>query len=88
MELLLQFTAGAITLGFLVAGLFFVRFWRTTQDRLFLAFAVAFVLLGGGQGLLTFMNVQDEERSWLFLFRLAAFLCILVAIWRKNHASR
>jgi hypothetical protein len=30
----------------------------------------------------------DEDRSWLFLVRLAAFLCILLAIWRKNRASR
>jgi len=88
MEDLLKFTAGAITMGFLVAALFFLRFWRTTRDGLFLAFAFAFFLLGAGQALLTFTDMGDEDRSWLFLVRLAAFLCILLAIWRKNHTHR
>jgi hypothetical protein len=26
-----------------------------------------------------------EERSWLFLLRLAAFSLILVSIWKKNR---
>jgi hypothetical protein len=26
-----------------------------------------------------------EERSWLYLLRLAAFALILVSIWRKNR---
>lgn len=88
MESLLQFTAGAITMGFLVAGLFFLRFWRATREGLFLSFALAFFLLGCGQAMLTFTHEGDENRSWLFVVRLAAFLCILLAIWRKNRASR
>jgi hypothetical protein len=42
---LVSFLSGAVTLGFLVAAAFFLRFWRRTHDRLFLAFAVAFMLL-------------------------------------------
>ena len=44
-----DFLAGAVTLGFLACGLFFLRFWRRTHDGLFLAFAMAFALLGVGQ---------------------------------------
>jgi len=88
METLIHFTAGAITLGFLIAGLFFLRFWRSTREGLFLAFAVAFSMLGVGQAMLIFMNVRDEERSLLYLVRLGAFMCILVAIWRKNRSVR
>jgi len=88
MESLLKFTAGAITTGFLVAALFFLRFWRTTREGLFLSFAFAFFLLGAGQAMLTFTDMGDEDRSWLFVVRLAAFSCILLAIWRKNRASR
>ena len=88
MERLLDFAAGAITLGFLVAGMFFLRFWRTTRDSLFAAFAGAFVLLGVGQAMLTFLNVQEEEKSWLYIVRLVAFLCILSAIVRKNRSTR
>ena len=82
----LDFLAGAVSFGFLAAGLFFLRFWRRTRDGLFLAFALAFSLLGVGQALLTFSSVLVEERSWLFLIRLAAFSLILVAIVRKNRA--
>jgi hypothetical protein len=78
------FLSGAITCGFLVAALFFARFWRRTQDGLFLAFAAAFALLGFGQALLTLSGIPVEERSPLYLVRLAAFLLIIVAIIRKN----
>lgn len=78
------FLSGAITLGFFVAGLFFARFWRRTGDGLFAAFAAAFALLGLNQGLLTLSGIPVEERSPLYLIRLAAFLIIIIAIVRKN----
>ena len=86
--MLLAFTAGATTLGFLVAALFFLRFWRTTGEGLFLSFSFAFFLLGAGQAVLTFTGSGEEDRGWPFLFRLAAFLSILFAIWRKNRGGR
>ena len=84
---LLDFLSGAVTFGFLLAALFFLRFWKRTRDGLFLAFATAFLLLGLGQGLLALANIPVEERSWLYLFRLAAFGLILVAIVRKNKKA-
>ena len=81
-----DFLSGAITLGFLVAGLFFLRFWRKTHDGLFLAFAVAFALLGFGQAVQALANIPQEERSYIYLIRLVAFLIILGAIFRKNRS--
>jgi hypothetical protein len=83
--MLADFLSGAITMGFVVAGLFFLRFWKRTRDTLFIAFALAFWLLGLNQALLTFTDIPVEERSWLFLLRLAAFSLILISIWRKNR---
>jgi len=82
--MLLPFLSGAVVMGFLIAGLFFLRFWKKTRDDLFLAFTLAFWLLGLTQALLTFSQIPAEERSWLYLLRLAAFILILAAIWRKN----
>jgi len=82
--MLIPFLSGAVSAGFLIAGLFFLRFWRRSRDGLFAAFAIAFWLLGLNQALLTFSSVPAEERTWLFLLRLAAFVLILAAIWRKN----
>jgi hypothetical protein len=87
MQTLLDFLSGAITSGFLVAGLYFLRSWKRTGEGLFLAFAGAFWLLGLAQALLTFSDIPLEERSWLFLVRLAAFALILVSIWLKNRRS-
>jgi Family of unknown function (DUF5985) len=84
---LYAFLSGAITLGFLLAGLFFLRFWRRTRDGLFLAFALAFWLLGVNQALLAFSRIPVEERSWLYLLRLAAFALILIAIAFKNRSA-
>ena len=81
-----DFLSGSITLGFLIAGLFFLRFWRRTHDSLFLAFAAAFTLLGLGQAIQALASIPQEERSYIFLIRLAAFTIILAAIVRKNRS--
>lgn len=85
---LLPFLSGAATMGFAVAAIFFLRFWRDTREGLFLSFALAFLLLGLVQALLALGNVPVEERSWIYLIRLVAFLIILAAIVRKNLSSR
>jgi hypothetical protein len=81
---LASFLSGGITFGFGVASLFFAAFWRRTRDGLFLAFAVAFLLLGLNQALLVLSGIPVEERSPLYLIRLTAFLIIIIAILRKN----
>ena len=85
---LYAFLSGAITIGFVLAGLFFLRFWKRTKDLLFIAFALAFWLLGLNQALLAFSRVPVEERTWLYLLRLAAFALILLAIGYKNRSAR
>jgi hypothetical protein len=85
--MLIPFLAGATVLGFVLAGLFFLRFWTKTRDELFLVFTLAFWLLGLSQALLSFSDVPVEERTHLYLLRLAAFALILVAVWRKNRRA-
>ena len=79
------FLAGAIVMGFAVAAQLFLKFWRKTRQGLFLAFAGSFMLLGVTQALLTLAGILIEERSWLYLLRLAAFLLILAALWSQNR---
>ena len=85
--MIFSFLSGAITMGFLVAGLLFLRFWRRTREPLFASFAVAFWLLGLAQALLALSGIPDEERSWLYLVRLAAFALILTSVWRANRRA-
>lgn len=83
-----QFVWGLITMGYLVAGLFFLRFWVRTKDRLFAAFAAAFWLLAANQGLVAVGGIPKEENTWLYLLRLAAFVLIIGAVVVKNRDSR
>jgi hypothetical protein len=85
---LYAFLSGAVTLGFLACALFFLHFWSRTRDSLFAAFAAAFALLGLNQALLVLTDIPVEERSWLYLLRLAAFLIIIGAIAHKNRKGR
>ena len=80
-----DFLGGAIVMGFAVATMMFLKFWRRTREALFLAFAGSFLLLGVTQALLSLGEFQTEERSWLYLLRLAAFLLILLALWSQNR---
>ena len=84
---LYDFLSGAVAFGFFVCGLFFLRYWSRSRDQLFLAFALAFALLGSQQAILALANIPTEERGAVYLFRLAAFLLILVAIYRKNSTA-
>lgn len=78
------FAAGALSLGFLAVGLFFLKFWRRTGDGLFLAFAVAFALLAANQAVPVVFGVPSEDQGYVYLLRLAAFLLIILAVLRKN----
>jgi uncharacterized membrane protein HdeD (DUF308 family) len=79
--------AGAIVLGYGVAGLFFLRFWRETRDRLFLIFGTAFWILGVQRLLLALTHQPGSDGTLLYLVRLGAFLLILAAIIDKNRKT-
>lgn len=83
-----DFLGGAVSMGFAIAALLFLSFWRKTREQLFLTFAGSFLLLAINQTLLTLSDVPLEERSWLYLLRLAAFLLIIFAIIRHNRRSK
>jgi hypothetical protein len=84
---ILLLVSGAIAMGYAVAGMFFLRFWRETRDRLFLIFAGAFWVLGLQRLALVFSRDMVEEHTGLYLIRLFAFLLILGAIVDKNRST-
>lgn len=82
------FVSGLVTMGFIVVGITFCRFWRRTRDSFFLAFAGAFVLLALNQALAELFELGREETGWVWLLRLLAFLLIITAIVRKNFGAK
>ncbi|GGD45549.1 hypothetical protein GRI62_09975 [Erythrobacter arachoides] len=79
-----QFLSGAIVMGFAVAALLFLSYWRRTGQSLFLTFSASFFLLAVNYTWLALTNIPVEERSPLFLIRLLAFSLIIVAIVQSN----
>ena len=82
--ILSSFLSGLITMGFVIASLFFFRFWKRTQDALFATFGFAFLLLALNQALIGLSDITGEERSLLYIPRLAAFALLIAAIVGKN----
>ncbi len=82
--MVIVFASGLITAGFLVASLFFLRFWQRTRDGLFAIFSAAFVMLALNQALAILLDLGREELGWVYLLRIAAFTLIIVGIVRKN----
>lgn len=75
-------------MGAFVSGLFFLRFWRKTQDRLFLIFSISFLLMGLERMALAIRENDGENNVMLYFMRLASFLMILYGIWDKNRPSK
>jgi peptidoglycan/LPS O-acetylase OafA/YrhL len=85
---MIEFLSGAVAMGFAVGAGFFARVWRKTGDRLFLAFAIAFVLLALNQAIAQWLGAADERVGYTYLLRVLGFLIILAAIVDKNFSRR
>lgn len=84
---LLLFTHGLTAAGLAVAGLFFLRFWRDTADRLFALLAAAFWALAANSVVLGVVQPGDETRHYAYVLRLLAFLLIIWGVVDKNRAE-
>lgn len=82
------FLNGAVAMAYLVASLYFLRFWRKTRDRLFLSFSAAFGLLATNLIIVVALGVNDERTGYSYILRVLGFLLILWAILRKNVGGR
>ena len=77
-----DFLRGAVVMASLSIGLFFFRYWRRTDDRLFSMFGVAFWLLALNW---TLASLGDRWDRTLYIFRFAAFVVIAIAVLDKNR---
>lgn len=82
-----EFLFGALTMLSFTVGLFFLRYWRSSSDRFFAFFAIAFWALGANWALMVGRDPEDEYLPYFYLLRLFAFLVIVAAIVDKNRRS-
>jgi len=79
---------GAICMGSLVIALFFLRFWRASQDRFFLYFGASFFIEGLHRLYSALHDAGAEDSPLHYLIRLLAYGLILWAILEKNLPKR
>jgi Family of unknown function (DUF5985) len=84
---MMAFLHGMVTMGFIIAGLFFLRFWRRTKEGLFVVFMLAFWLLALNQILIAVAGAENPLLSWEFLPSLGAFGLLILAILIKNFGG-
>lgn len=77
--------SGMLVAGYVVAALFFLRFWTQSRDRLFAMFAAAFGLLAIQRLALTLSGAPIEDQTMFYVLRLLAFGIIAFAIIDKNR---
>ena len=83
-----DFLQGGTMLASLGVALFFVRYWRRSGDRLFLAFSLAFLVFAVNRVLLSVLEEESEARTYVYLLRALAFLLIALAVVDKNLQRR
>jgi uncharacterized membrane protein len=84
-----DFISGMTSALCLVAGLFFLRFWRKTHDRFFAFFAASFFLMALHRVVMLLLkSMESEHLVGPYLIRLLSFVLILVAIVDKNRPPR
>ena len=81
-----QLLSGVISASALVAALYFFRFWRRSNERLFALFSGAFAVMAVNQTALGLTDPENEFRVFLYGLRLLAFVLILIGIWDRNRA--
>jgi hypothetical protein len=88
MQSLIDLLSGALALAYLLASVFFLRFWQRTSDRLFVFFAAAFGLLMLNQVATAIPALTDETGGSEYLLRVLGFGLIIVAIVERNLRPR
>ncbi|MES1183956.1 MAG: DUF5985 family protein [Myxococcales bacterium] len=77
-----DFLRGALVMASFSIGLFFLRYWRSTRDRLFPLFSAAFWLLGLNWTVATLAPSLAQHANVL---RFLAFVLIALAVLDKNR---
>jgi hypothetical protein len=76
---------GMTAMASLGVAVVFARFWKTTRDRFFALFALAFTALAGNWLGLALAEPREEGTHLFYLFRLVGFVLIIVAVIDKNR---
>ena len=80
--------SGAIVMACATIGLHFLRFWKSSRDRFFLYFALAFWIMGAQWLHASLAGMGDDYDPINYVARLLAYVLIVCAIVGKNARQR
>jgi hypothetical protein len=91
--MIVAFLSGISFMTFCASGIYFLKFWRSSRDNLFLYFCIACWLLAIERIALPlvldeesfFSNPEFEASVWIYLLRLIAFFYIFFGVISKNR---
>ncbi|HKF47344.1 MAG TPA: DUF5985 family protein [Terracidiphilus sp.] len=78
------FLLGFVVACSFIAALYFLRFWKSTRDPLFLAFSLFFAIQGINYGSLLAVEHPNEGNFWHTVIRFVAVAGLLAAMVWKN----
>jgi hypothetical protein len=81
---LIDFLRGGAMVCLFGIGVFFLRFWKDTGDRLFGYFSAAFFLMALSQKAVVFLPEGGDYAPYAYWLRFIAFVLIIVGIVEKN----
>ena len=84
MTSLVQVLLGAVIMGDVIAALFFVRFWKVTDDRFFLFFAASFIAIAVSRVVVDEGLPPVGYEPWGYLLRILSYVFIIAGILYKN----
>jgi uncharacterized protein (TIGR04206 family) len=82
---MVSFLNGAAAMACAGITVFFLRFWRESEDRLFPCLAIAFLIFAVNYAVLALLPLADERRTIAFALRLVGFTAILVGVLLKSR---
>jgi hypothetical protein len=77
---------GMIVLAALAISVFFLKFWRSTRDHLFLAFAIVFAVEGTTRLFGLFYPSDTDRVPVINLLRMAGYIILIASIAIKNRS--
>ncbi|HUA86689.1 MAG TPA: DUF5985 family protein [Bryobacteraceae bacterium] len=82
------FLLGVFAALCLIAALCFFKFWRKTQDALFLIFALSFFIRALNDAGLASLPHPNEGTPWSYFVNIGSSLLIVAAIIGKNLGGK
>jgi uncharacterized membrane protein YfhO len=83
-EGMIDFLRGGTMVALFAIGLYFFRFWRDSNDRLFAWFSAAFFIMAFSQKAAMFWRDSGDHAPYAYWLRLIAFFFIIIGIVEKN----